>query len=139
MMTSRNAASLTVVTWATAMIIGLHGAHRALFGGVTPFALWLDAQGFPLAWAIAAAITTFELIAAVALIVGCAVRSVSLVLIAIYFVGIVLVHAPAGWFVVGAGRNGAEFSVLLMACLAAIALEDGHRFHPRRQSQALPR
>jgi hypothetical protein len=33
-----------------------------------------------------------------------------------------LVHAPNGWFVVGARRNGVEFSVLLMACLVAVAL-----------------
>jgi putative oxidoreductase len=36
--------------------------------------------------------------------------------------GIYLVHAPAGWFVVGAGRNGMEFSVLLILCLLVIAM-----------------
>ena len=30
-----------------------------------------------------------------------------------------MVHASEGWWVVGAGRNGMEFSVLLIACLAA--------------------
>ena len=33
--------------------------------------------------------------------------------------GIVLVHGPEGWFVVGMGRNGVEFSVLLLAALAS--------------------
>jgi putative oxidoreductase len=33
-----------------------------------------------------------------------------------------MVHASNGWFVVGAGRNGVEYSVLLLCCLTAIAL-----------------
>ena len=36
--------------------------------------------------------------------------------------GIALVHAREGWFVVGLGRNGVEFSVLLIGCLVALAL-----------------
>ena len=32
--------------------------------------------------------------------------------------------APNGWFVVGAGRNGMEYSVLIVACLAAVFLAD---------------
>ena len=36
--------------------------------------------------------------------------------------GIYLIHGRAGWFVVGAGRNGMEFSVLLILCLCVIAM-----------------
>jgi putative oxidoreductase len=32
--------------------------------------------------------------------------------------------AREGWFVVGAGRNGAEYSVLILACLFVAALTD---------------
>jgi len=35
--------------------------------------------------------------------------------------GAVLVHLPAGWFVVGAGRNGMEYAVLLVVLLVAVA------------------
>lgn len=35
--------------------------------------------------------------------------------------GAVLVHYPAGWFVVGAGRNGMEYSALLIVGLLAVA------------------
>jgi uncharacterized membrane protein YphA (DoxX/SURF4 family) len=35
--------------------------------------------------------------------------------------GIAMVHAEQGWFVVGLGRNGVEYSVLLVVCLVAIA------------------
>jgi putative oxidoreductase len=45
----------------------------------------------------------------------------SLVYIAIYATGPVMVHMPARWFVVGLGRNGMEYSVLLIACLAMLA------------------
>ena len=33
----------------------------------------------------------------------------------------ILVHLPAGWFVVGGGRNGMEYSVLLIVALLGIA------------------
>ena len=34
--------------------------------------------------------------------------------------GIVMVHARAGWFVVGSGRNGVEYSVVLIVSLTAV-------------------
>ena len=40
----------------------------------------------------------------------------------------VLVHLPAGWFVVGLGRNGMEYSVLLIACLLLVGWQ--HRRRP---------
>ncbi|WP_295793028.1 hypothetical protein [Mucilaginibacter sp.] len=35
-------------------------------------------------------------------------------------VGIFLDHMHDGWFVVGGGRNGMEYSVVLIACLFAV-------------------
>ena len=32
-----------------------------------------------------------------------------------------MVHWPVGWFVVGGGRNGMEYGVLLIVCLAILA------------------
>lgn len=37
---------------------------------------------------------------------------------------LVLVHAPFGWFVVGAGRNGVEYSVLLLVLLCCVGYRD---------------
>ena len=48
-------------------------------------------------------------------------RVVALLFVAQLAFGIELVHAPDGWFVVGGGRNGMEFSVLLIAVFAAVA------------------
>lgn len=105
-----------------ALIIGAHGVVRASHGGVAPFGEWLDAQGLPFGLAIAAAVTALEIVAAIALLADRGLRWLIPLLVAVYATGIVLVHAPAGWFVVGPGRNGAEFSVLLIACLAGLWL-----------------
>jgi putative oxidoreductase len=58
----------------------------------------------------------------VLLIVGRYVFPVALVCSAIYAMGIWLVHAPNGWFVVGPGRNGVEYSVLLIVTLLCVGL-----------------
>lgn len=41
----------------------------------------------------------------------------------VLLVGIAMVHAPEGWFVVGLGRNGVEYSVLLILSLVVIILD----------------
>ncbi len=41
----------------------------------------------------------------------------------LYLMGIVMVHAQDGWFVVGKGRNGAEYSVLLIVALLCVGLQ----------------
>lgn len=110
-------------------LISAHGWARWLAGAVPPFGTFLEAQGLPFGGALAAAITAIEIVGALALAAGRAVRPLCVVYAAIYAVGIALVHAKAGWFVVGLGRNGAEFSVLLIASLLAIALQ-----HPRRST-----
>ena len=92
-----------------------------LAGGVAPFGAFLDAQGFPAGIAFAWAVTAFELVAAPVFAWGRWVAPIALVFAAIYACGIWLVHAPAGWFVVGLGRNGVEYSVLIIACLLANA------------------
>ena len=51
---------------------------------------------------------------------------VTLLLSVVYGVGIVMVHAPNGWFVVGAGRNGAEYSVLLIVALLCVGAQHAH-------------
>jgi putative oxidoreductase len=121
--------ALLLVRVACALIIIAHGAYRLANGGVTPFAQWLAGQGVPAAIGIAWGVTLFELGGSVLLALGRVVRTSCLVFISVYAVGIVLVHAPAGWFVVGPGRNGAEFSVLLIVCLTAIAIA-----HPSRRA-----
>ena len=105
-----------------ALLIGIHGWHR-LHAGTSPiFGDWLATQDISLAHAIAWGVTISEIIGSACLAVGLCVRPFALLFMAIYAMGIVLVHAPEGWFVVGAGRNGMEYSVLLIGSLALVAL-----------------
>ena len=114
---------LDLVRWVLATLLFIHGLARVLAGGVAPFGAFLDAQGFPAGLVLAWAVTAFELVAAPVMAWGRWVTPVALVFAAIYACGIWLVHAPAGWFVVGLGRNGAEYSVLLIACLLCVGLQ----------------
>lgn len=100
-----------------------HGWARLLAEGVVPFGGFLDGQGFPLGLYIAWAITMFEITGTIAFALGRFVPQTAFLFSLIYASGIVLVHAPVGWFVVGLGRNGMEYSVLLIACLLLVGAE----------------
>jgi len=102
-------------------LLAAHGWARLIAGGVAPFGAWLDGTGFPLGFQIAAAVTAYEILGTILLAFGRWVTWLCLVFAAIYATGLVLVHMPEGWFVVGLGRNGMEYSVLLIACLLALA------------------
>ncbi len=106
-----------------ACIIAAHGWARLVAGGVAPFGEFMQAQGLPGGVYWAAAVTGVEVIGSVFLLLGRFAVPLALLFSLIYAAGILLVHAKAGWFVVGLGRNGAEFSVLLIVCLLAIALQ----------------
>jgi putative oxidoreductase len=62
------------------------------------------------------------MVGAILLILGRFVPWVAAGYILILSAGIALVHAREGWFVVGAGRNGVEYSLLLIACLSSLIL-----------------
>ena len=85
------------------------------------FGEWLSSIGFPAGIAWAAAVTTIEIVASVLLASGRFVIPIASYLVFQLLLGIALVHARDGWFVVGGGRNGAEYSVLLILCLVVIA------------------
>jgi len=117
-----NARALGVVRIAVAILLGIHGHYRCFTGGAWPFGEYLSASGFPAGTAVAWAITIFEMVASWSLLFGRFVLPACAGFAVILVSGIVMVHGASGWFVVGGGRNGVEFSVLLLACLGAIAL-----------------
>lgn len=65
--------------------------------------------------------------------VGCAlcflferyVKPAAIITSFILIMGIVLVHYPEGWFVVGGGRNGVEFNFLLVAVMVTFIFPRG--------------
>jgi putative oxidoreductase len=119
----RTEMALSAVRIGTAVLIFIHGAFRALYWdpNVTGFGEWLGSLGFPQGLYWAAAVTIYELVAPLFILVRRFVTLACLGHIGIVGLGMFLVHYPAGWFVVGAGRNGMEYSVLLLICLAATA------------------
>ena len=120
---SRSSAAWIVLRLTLAGLIAAHGWARLLAGAVDPFGVWLVSQGIPFGPAVAWAITGIEIVGTLAFAAGRFVFPLSLVYAFIYAVGIVMVHAKAGWFVVGLGRNGVEYSVLLIVALLCVGAQ----------------
>lgn len=119
--------AIVVVRVATAALLWIHGLHRLIAGSPDAFGDYLSAEGFPAGRLLAWGITIFECSAPPIMAAGWLVRWIAPVHVVILGAGIAMVHAPSGWFVVGAGRNGVEFSVLLIVSLAAIWISAGRR------------
>lgn len=113
--------ALAPIRIVVSLIIAIHGWARLLAGAVVPFGAWLDGQGIPYGIAVAVGVTALEIVATPFLAFGRLVVPLCLAFAGIYLCGLVMVHAPDGWFVVGLGRNGAEYSVLIITCLLSIA------------------
>ncbi|MES1160273.1 MAG: hypothetical protein ABUM51_05935, partial [Bacteroidota bacterium] len=78
-----------------------------------------------LAWFV----TLLSMVCSVTMIVRRLVVPACIGHLVILIFGIVLDHAHDGWFVVGGGRNGMEYSVTLIICLLAVLWA----YWPRRQ------
>jgi len=111
----RDRQAMTVLRWVLAALIFIHGAYRIGVNGPPDFGGWLSSLGLPLGVPLAWAITIVEVIGTPLLAWGRFQRLLALWYALQLTVGIILVHAPSGWFVVGGGRNGVEYSVLLVA------------------------
>ena len=122
--------SIALVRIATGIVLGLHGWSRLLSGGYEGFGGYLLSQGIPLPSAVALGITLFEIVGSLLLVSRRLVIPAAIGHALILAGGIVMVHGPEGWFVVGAGRNGVEFSVLLLACLAAVVVAEFEAAEP---------
>ena len=105
-----------------ALIMLIHAVGRIYLGIVDGFGEFLTLSGFPLGFYLAWAITIFEIIGSVSIALGFYVAPLAIIFAAHLLCGIYLVHLKDGWFVVGAGRNGMEFSVLLIASFITLAI-----------------
>ncbi|MFC4656040.1 MULTISPECIES: DoxX family membrane protein [Rheinheimera] len=114
---------LNLLRLLVAVIIFLHGGYRVLHGGIEPFGQYLSQQGFPLGLIWSVGVTGLELIGPLFLLINRYVSVFCLLFIVLYSTGVALLHAKVGWFVVGPGRNGAEFSALLIAVLLVLMVQ----------------
>jgi putative oxidoreductase len=107
-----------------AVVFFMHGIPSIFTGAVNNFGNnYLNEAGFapiglPLAWVIKLS----HVACAVLLILNRYIRVAALITIPILVAGIIMIHAAEGWFVVGAGRNGVEFNVLLIGVLVYLAM-----------------
>jgi putative oxidoreductase len=108
---------LAIVRVVAGVIFIAHGAP-SVFGGMETTAAFMDSLGLPLPGVAAWAISLLELLGGLSLIAGFLVTPVALLLAAYTMMGIVLVQAARGFYVVGPNANGGvEFNLLLTASL----------------------
>lgn len=105
-------------------ILLMHSIPGMLDGGISGFGQYLHDVGFGsiglvLAWLIKLS----HLGTIVALLSDKWIIPASIITILIFIAGIVMVHWPNGWFVVGGGSNGIEYNVLLIACFVHLAID----------------
>lgn len=117
---SRAGDGISIVRVVVAVILLIHGAHGFTPGTITGFGGYLGSIGFPFGVALAWVIILVQITSSLALIIHRLVVPACIAHIIILGVGIGLIHASKGWFVVGPGKNGMEYSITLISCLFAV-------------------
>ena len=120
-MADNKTTALVFIRIVLAVVMFVHGAARISYGTVGGFGEFLGTQGIPLGFYVAWAITLFELVGSVLFAAGFYAWVIALLFALELALGIAMVHYKEGWFVVGHGRNGMEFSGVLRASLLAVA------------------
>lgn len=116
-----------LLRFAVAFILLTHSVVGIFNNGINDFGnLYLNQIGFaPFGVFLAWSIKLSHIIAAVLLLLNKYVKLAGFVTIFVLIMGIILVHFQEGWFVVGGGRNGAEYNFLLIIVLLAIMYPNG--------------
>ena len=105
------------------MIFITHGIARIYYDSNAAFGSFLNSEGFYFGEYIAWAITTGEIVGGIFLIFGLFIKYAVIFHFVIILMGIFLVHLPNGWFVVGHGNGGIEYSVLILTVLVYIFIQ----------------
>lgn len=98
----------------------LHGAARLYYMSLNDFGAFLDSQGLMIGVFIAWFITIAEIIGGFLLMIGYKIKYVLLFNFLVIIGGIVLVHFKNGFFVVGHGQGGVEYSLLILSVLIVL-------------------
>jgi len=107
------------------IILIMHSVPGMFNGGVNDFGnLYLNEIGFaPLGLPIAWAIKLSHVVCAILLVLNRYIILAGTVTIFVLIMGIIMVHYPHGWFVVGGGSNGVEYNILLISVLAYLMIK----------------
>jgi putative oxidoreductase len=115
-------------------LIFTHGAYRFYEGSSPILGQILEEHGFPggTGTFLAYAVNVVETLGALLLAVKLFTLPVCAALTIIYSTGIILFHRHNGFFVVGPGTGGWEYSALLITCLVVTAWEHVKQKSPVR-------
>ena len=116
--------SLIFLRTITALLMIIHGIARISYNIVDDFGIYLAEQGIRYGSLAAWGITIGELTFGAMIVFGFLIRYASLFFIITLISGLFMVHFNEGWFVVGLGRNGMEYSVLLISVFSYLAWYD---------------
>lgn len=124
---TRPTLGLDVLRLVLCAILFTHGAYR-LYEGSTPIlGEILEEKGFPFGVFLGYSVNTVETVGSLLLALRLFVLPVSFMLATIYITGVILFHRHNGFFVVGPGTGGWEFSAILITCLLVTAWENRAR------------
>lgn len=112
-----------------AVILLAHSSMSIFSGDVNHFGRdYLDHAGFaPFGVYLAWIIKLTHLVSVPLLLMNKWLKIIGISNILIFVMGVILIHAREGWFVVGGGRNGMEFNFLLIICFLSLMFPDGIR------------
>ncbi len=115
---------IAVLRITIAIILLSHSIPSIVSGDINLFGkLYLNEIGFaPFGVALAWAIKLSHIVAALCLILNRWILIPCLITIAVLITGIFILHIKDGWFVIGGGRNGIEYNVLMIAVIVSILL-----------------
>lgn len=119
--------AFTILRIVTPLLFMAHAATRIANGTIPRFAQFMGNLGFPAPTAVVWLITLVELVTGTMILLNYKVRWAGLGLASIAFGGIVLIHAPRGWWVGEHGSGGSEYSVALLAMLLVLIARDADR------------
>jgi putative oxidoreductase len=114
-------AGYDVLRLAVCLLLSVHGWYRFYEGSLPVLAGILEARGFPFALVLVWLVNLAETGGTLLLALRILPVPISLILAGIYATGVVLFHWSQGFFVVGPGTAGWEYSALLIVCLLITA------------------
>ena len=121
---SRRTLGTDILRLVLCAILFTHGSYRLLHGDAPLLGHLLQDEKIPAPYLSAYLVCLAETGGTLLIALRLMVLPVSCILIGIYATGIYLFHGPSGFFVVGPGENGWEYSLLLITCLVVTTWEN---------------